>query len=46
MHNGTGKVSVSFIYQIKYLNEPFLAYESFLDNTTILIHTLSILIGL
>ena len=28
MHNGTGKVSPSSMYPIKYLNEPFLPYES------------------
>ena len=33
MYNGTGKASVSAIYPIKYFNEPFLPYESFLDNT-------------
>ena len=46
MHNSTGKASASFIYQIKHLNEPFLPYESCLDNTIFLISTLSILIGL
>ena len=37
MHNGTGKTSVLFTYPIKHLNEPFLPYESFLDNTILLI---------
>ena len=37
MHNG--------IYPIKYLNESFLPNKSFLDNTILLISTLSILIG-
>ena len=46
MHNGTGKTSVSFIYPMKNLNEPFLPYESLLDNTILLISTLSVLIGL
>ena len=45
MHNGTGKTSVSFIYPMKNLNEPFLPYESLLDNTILLISTLSVLIG-
>ena len=46
MNNGTKKVSpVSFTYPIKYLNEDFLPYESFLDNTILLIDTLPILIG-
>ena len=44
MHNGTRKVLVLFIYSIKCLNEPFLLYESFLDNTILLIPTLSVLI--
>ena len=44
MHNGTRKVLVLFIYPIKCLNEPFLLYESFLDNTILLIPTLSVLI--
>ena len=45
MHNSTAKASGSFIYSIKkYLNEPFLPYESFLDNAILLISTLSILI--
>ena len=46
MHNGTGKASVSFLFLIKNLNEPFLPYESFLDNTIRLSSTISILIGL
>ena len=46
MHNGTGKASLSFTYPTKYLNEPFLPYESFLDNTAHLSSTLSILIDL
>ena len=37
---------VSLIYPIKYLNEPLLPYKSFLENTILLISTLSILIGL
>ena len=44
MHNCTGKASV--LYRMKYLNEPFLPSESFLDNTILLISTLSTLIGL
>ena len=46
MHNGTGKTSVSFIYPMKNLNEPFLPYESLLDNTILLISTLSVLTSL
>ena len=45
MHNGAGKKTVSFLYQITYLNEHFLPYESFPGNTILLISTLSILIG-
>ena len=44
MHNGTGKALVSCLYPIEYLNEHFLSYEPFLDNTILLMSTLSILI--
>ena len=33
MHNNDGKTLVSFMYLIKYLNAPFLPYESLLDTT-------------
>ena len=46
MHNGIGKALVSLIYPIKYWNEPFLPYKLFLDNTILLISTLSMLMGL
>ena len=46
MYNGTGEVSVLFVYPMKYFNEPFLPYQSFLDNTITLVSTLSILIVL
>ena len=35
MHNGTGKALVSCLYPIEHLNEHFLSYEPFLDNTII-----------
>ena len=44
MHNGDGKTLISFIYSIKYLNAPFLPYESLLDTPILIISTLSILV--
>ena len=46
MHNGMGKALAWLIQPIKFINEPFLLYKSFLDNTILLISTLSILIDL
>ena len=44
-HNGDGMALPLRIYPIKYLYEPILLYGSLLDNTILLISTLSILIG-
>ena len=45
MCNRTGKALILFIFPLKYLDERFLPHESFLDNTILLISTLSILAG-
>ena len=45
MYNGTGKALISFIYPIKHLNQPFSRYEFFLNNTILLVSTLSLLDG-
>ena len=46
MTNGGGRALrlYIYIYPIKYLSEPLLSYDSLLDNTILLISTLSILI--
>ena len=44
--NGIWKALVSLIYPIKYLSEPFLTYNSFLVNTTLLVSILSMLVAL
>ena len=46
MHNSDGRALPSYIYPIKYLHEPLLPYDSFLDNTILLISTLPILIDI
>ena len=46
MHNGDGRPLLLFIYSIKYLCEPLLTNESFLDNAVLLISALAILIYL
>ena len=46
MHDATKKASVSFTYPTKLLNEPFLLYQPFLDNTNLLVSSLSMLIGI
>ena len=46
MHNGDGRALPFFIYSIKYLYEPLLTNESFLDNAVLLISALAILIYL
>ena len=42
LHNGAVRALPLCVYPIKYLYEPLLRYESFLDNTIFLISTLLI----
>ena len=44
MHNGDGGKLSLCIYPIKYLYQPLLPHDVLLDNTILLISTLSILI--